>query len=90
MFLLTASVTITYWSSCPTSYIWSMRCTEYIPPARRCRLGKTEIGVFIVNGLKDLPLDSLAGDLCQTGIKFSTTDLEWFHVYGTLNSEWDV
>lgn len=72
-----------YWSSCPATYMWSMRCDNYYVGEQLCALADTQLGVYVHGSLDDAPLIDIIQDLfTATGVKFGDTKFKWFFDYG--------
>lgn len=72
-----------HWSSCPTKYVWSMRCDKYFPGKKLCDLKDVMLSVYIHGSMDDVPMTDIVEDLCQaTGVKFGAANFKWFFSYG--------
>lgn len=71
------------WSSVPSKYIWSMRCSNYYPSKRKCLFVESVFGLYVHGNLDDLPFTSVIGDICKaTGVKFGAENFKWFYSFG--------
>ncbi|XP_045177350.1 uncharacterized protein LOC123537594 [Mercenaria mercenaria] len=71
------------WSSCPSKYIWNMRCENFVYGKRKCLLSETYFGVYIHDDMNDAPMDDIVQDLCRaTGIRFGSQNFKWFFTFG--------
>lgn len=73
---------IVFWSSCPSSYLWSIKCIGWFAGLNICPLRSIALGLYIHGTPDNLPLDGALKDLRLTGATFGITDLTWSFTYG--------
>ncbi|XP_060552593.1 uncharacterized protein LOC132713904 [Ruditapes philippinarum] len=75
-------VIVTFWSSCPTRYLWYMKCARYTGK-NKCHLQDVTFELYVKTSLDDIPITDIGEDLCRTtGVRFGANNFRWVFTYG--------
>ncbi|XP_052811149.1 uncharacterized protein LOC128238882 [Mya arenaria] len=68
------------WSSCPSQYVWVLRC--YAPNNAHCDVLSANIGLLVHSIPDDLPWPLVLNDLKDTQVEMGNNAFKWFYTFG--------